>query len=704
MECCLMRLGKILLIAFLAVVLILAVGVVILLNLDFNEYKEQIAAEAKKATGRELKIGGDLKLNLFTFSPGLTVSDVRFANAAWGSRPNMAQIEWFEVKVDLLPLINGRLAVDRIVLSGANILIEKNKAGQGNYEFKSTAASQPKAQDPGKAGEKSPAGGSKSGNLQSIGIKEVRIERSVLTYRDAAAAKPLVLGVKTMRLTGGTDDPLKIEMTGDYNKAPFSVDGKFGSLSHLLKAVKPWPLDIVAKAGGATVTVKGTVAKPLEAAALNVTFSVAGDDLSKLEGLAGASVPPLGPYAISGVVTGRADTAIKVGNLSAKIGKSSLTGVAELRLKGRPALSATLQSDLLDLNDFLKPAEAVKVKSTPAGKGKTPAAKKGKSSDRLFPDDPLPVEGLRAADASVDLMVKKVAGQKVAIKDLNAKLRLRDGDLSLDPLSVHVAKSTINSRIRLNAKPVTPVLSVKLSGKQVDIGKLLGDLGVTDVVIGAIDADIDVNGSGKSVRALMAGLDGKTSIVMGKGRMKSDALEGLLGGVGKALTQFVVGKKSEYTVINCFINKFDVKNGVATSKTTVFDTEYASIFGKGNINLGTERIAFDVDPQPKSSKLSATAVPLEVRGTLAKPTYALNKAAAIGRVGGIVGALTGKQVPGLTGGGSGAATGNPCVQGDGGATPRAAKKAPAPSVKDLKKDAKDIGKQLEKDLKGLFGR
>lgn len=701
-----MRFGKIVLIGLLAVFVILAAGVVILLNLDFNEYKEQIAAEAKKATGRDLKIAGDLKLNLFTLSPGLSVSDVRFANAEWGSRPDMAQIERFEVKVDLLPLLNGKLAVDKLVLSGANILIEKNKAGNGNYEFKTTAAAQSASPSPGKSAKKPSADASKPGKLQSIGIKEVRIERSVLTYRDAAAAKPLVLGVKTMRLSGGTDDPLNVEMEGDYNKAPFSVDGKFGSVSHLLEAAKPWPLDVGAKAGGATVTIKGTVAKPLEAAALNVKFSVAGDDLSKLEGLAGAPVPPLGPYAISGVVTGQADTAVKVGNLSAKVGKSLLTGTAEMRLKGRPALSATLQSDLLDLDDFVKPAEGATAKSAPSGKGKQPSASKGKSAERLFSDDALPVDGLRAADASVDLLVKKVAGQKVAMKDLDVKLRLRDGDLSLNPLSVHVAKSTINSQIRLNAKPATPALAVKLSGKKIDIGQLLNELGVTDVVIGAIDADVDVNGSGKSVRALMAGLDGNTSIVMGKGRMKSDALDGLLGGAGKTLTQLVVGKKSEYTVINCFANQFDIKNGIAKSRVTAFDTEYARIVGDGSINLGTERITFTVDPQPKSSKLSATAVPVEIGGTLAKPTYTLNKAAVVGKVGGLVGALTGKGGNLLGGNSGGAVPSGSCLQVGKAAAPKATSKkaAPPPSVKDLKKDAKDIGKQLEKGLKGLFGR
>ncbi len=703
-----MRFGKIVLIGLLAIVLILVVGVVILLNLDFNEYKEQIATEAKKATGRELKIGGDLKLNLFTLSPGLAVNDVRFANAPWGSRKDMARFDRFEVKVSVPPLLGGKLVVKRLVLTGADILIERNKAGRGNYEFTAAAApgkKTPTATQPARK-QKKASGDSAPGALPSVGIDEVLIDRARLTYRDAASGQKLVLGVKRMRLRGGTDDPLEIEIDGDFNKAPFRVDGRFGPLAQLLKAAKPWPLSVDVKAGGATVGVKGTVAEPLKSANLDVKFSVAGKTLSDLSGFAGAPVPPLGPYALSGRLKGRADTAVTLSGLSVKMGKSALSGGAKINLKGRPAASVTLKSDFLDLADFVKPTGGPAKKKSAAKKGKRPAAKSKKKSGRLFPADPLPLDGLRAADVSLDMQVKKVLAQGIQMRNLRVKLQLRDGDLSVRPLTAGVAKGKIDSQIRLNASQATPQLSIKLSGKKIDIGRLLAELGVTDVIIGTVDTKIDLSGSGTSVRKLMAGLNGKTSIVMGKGRMKSDALDSVVGGAAKVVTQLVFGKKSEYTVVNCFVNQFDMKNGVAKSRNTVFDTEYARIVGTGKINLGTERIAMDVDPQPKSAELNAAAVPLEIRGTLAKPTYALDKAAAVGRIGDIVGALTGKQRAASGGGKAKTGKGISCFQSGGGAKAGATKKEQARprSSKNLPKDSRDLGKELEKGLKGLFGR
>lgn len=102
-----MRIAKILAIAGVVIVVLLGAAAVILSTLDFNEYKQQIADEAKKATGRDLAIEGDLRLNIFTLNPGLAVAGVRFANAPWGSKPDMATIKRFEVKVSLLPLLSG---------------------------------------------------------------------------------------------------------------------------------------------------------------------------------------------------------------------------------------------------------------------------------------------------------------------------------------------------------------------------------------------------------------------------------------------------------------------------------------------------------------------------------------------------------------------------------------------------------------------
>jgi len=174
-----MRIAKILMIVGIAVVLFIVGAAVVLMNMDFNEYKPEIAAEVKKATGRDMTIDGDLRLNLFTLNPGLEVDGVKFANASWGSRADMAVIKRFEVKVSIMPLLSGTLDVDRVVIEGADILIERNKQGQGNYEF--TAAD--KASAPSKPAEQPKEGTSGGGSdLPALSVRKITIEDSRVTY------------------------------------------------------------------------------------------------------------------------------------------------------------------------------------------------------------------------------------------------------------------------------------------------------------------------------------------------------------------------------------------------------------------------------------------------------------------------------------------------------------------------------------------
>jgi uncharacterized protein involved in outer membrane biogenesis len=81
MEYTVKRFMKIIAIIVFLFVALIATGIAYLVTVDFNEFKPEIQAEAKKATGRNLVIDGDLKLNIFTLSPGLAVNGVRFQNA-----------------------------------------------------------------------------------------------------------------------------------------------------------------------------------------------------------------------------------------------------------------------------------------------------------------------------------------------------------------------------------------------------------------------------------------------------------------------------------------------------------------------------------------------------------------------------------------------------------------------------------------------
>src|SRR5262245_11759569 len=110
------------------VVVVIGGAFIAIQSIDFNEYRSTIADQAKQATGRELKIAGELKVGL-SLTPTVAVDDVSFANAPWGSRPEMATIKRFETELELLPLIFGDIKVHRVVLKGADILLETNAKG-----------------------------------------------------------------------------------------------------------------------------------------------------------------------------------------------------------------------------------------------------------------------------------------------------------------------------------------------------------------------------------------------------------------------------------------------------------------------------------------------------------------------------------------------------------------------------------------------
>jgi len=706
-----MRIAKILMYVGIVVVLFVVGAAIVLMSLDFNQYKPEIAAEVKKATGRDLAIGGDLKLNLLTFSPGLKVDDVKFQNASWGSRPEMAIIKRFEVKVSLLPLLSGNLDVDRVVVEGADILIERNKAGQGNYEFVAKEAGE-KESAPAKSGEKAKKGSGES-ELPSLEVGQITIADSRVTYKDAASNQTLVLGVEKLAVSAGAGDPLTVDMKGSYNGEAFTVKGKMGELAELLKPTKPWPVSLDASAGGAQVSAKGSVAFPAKASGIDLSVDVKGDDLSKMSKLAGSPVPPLGPYALKAKVTGSMDKAIELTGLDAKMGKSGIAGKAMLQLKDKPSIEATLTSDLIDLNDFIKGAAgkgAAGSGGTSSGGGSAGSTSGAKGDKRLFPDDPLPVDALKAADAKIDLAVKKLVANKIVVDNLKTVVTLRNGDLAVSPLKGDVAKGKIDSTVHLNASQGTPSLDVKFGGEKIDIGHLLTEMDVTDLLYGVINTDIALQGRGKSVRQIMAGLNGKTSIVMGEGKMKSSALDTYVGGAATVLAQLVAGKKSQYTVINCFLNQFDIKNGLATSKIMLFDTEYAQIKGAGTINLGTEQIKYTLDPEPKSVTVN-TAVPVEVTGPLADPSIGLNPLATAAKIGGLVGTVLFPPAAIVTLGELGVGDNNDCVKQAGGKQP--AQPAAEGGVKGTVKGVvegvgktldEDVKKTLDEGLKKLFGK
>lgn len=107
---------------------------VLLVTYDYNKLKPHIAQMVKDATGRELNLGGEVDLAI-GFSPALVVTDIAFANASWGSQPEMITVQRLQVQVRLLPLLRRNVEVNNISLAGVELLLETDPNGKGNWDF-----------------------------------------------------------------------------------------------------------------------------------------------------------------------------------------------------------------------------------------------------------------------------------------------------------------------------------------------------------------------------------------------------------------------------------------------------------------------------------------------------------------------------------------------------------------------------------------
>src|SRR3546814_16105144 len=95
------------------VVLLIAVGVVISL-IPLDSYKGAIQARVKEATGRDLRIDGDISLSLFP-PVAVSVENVGFANAPGPKSPAMATIDRPHLALQTLPLIYGQPPTDTFI-------------------------------------------------------------------------------------------------------------------------------------------------------------------------------------------------------------------------------------------------------------------------------------------------------------------------------------------------------------------------------------------------------------------------------------------------------------------------------------------------------------------------------------------------------------------------------------------------------------
>jgi len=362
-------------------------------------------------------------------------------------------------------------------------------------------------------------------------------------------------------------------------------------------------------------------------------------------------------------VTGRfADTAPQVYKLSdfdAALGDSHSSGWLELDTAGqRPQLKAELSSDNLDLRPFLgypqhhsDVAAQTEERGSPKEKkteAKTDGSESGDRKAKVFPAEPLPLAELQKIDADLKYRGKQVLLSSMAFNDLVVEILLRDGNLDIKPFKFTIGGGSADGWINLHSRKKPAEVSTSLTINQMAIGPMLDQLEYTRSIEGNLDAMVDLDGSGDSIAALMAGLNGDIRIAVKDGKAESKYLDLLAKYLGSGILQMInpFQQKREYAPINCFVDTVAIDNGEADIKL-LLDTDQTSIFGAGTINLKTEALDLGIKPTPKKGELPANisfnlnqfSQPFRLGGTLANPQLSIDPEQTALLLGKIAGAL-----------------------------------------------------------------
>ena len=602
----------------------------IVLSYDYNKLKPRIAELAKQYSGRELTLGGDIEVGLGLF-PTLVVNDVAFQNAAWGTRPQMAQTKRLEVQIALLPILGGDIHIRQLTAVDPAFLIEINKSGQWNLDFDDPPESEP---------------GTSTDPVALIRqyfpkVKEVQIEGGIFTYRDHRSGRSEEFAIEKLKLESSRFGlPLDVDLKFTHNKVAVEINGELGPFSGIRNPDEQWPVDLNLAAVGSKISITGHISDVLAVKGLDLRLAAKGTDIANFQQLTDKPIPIKGPFDIAGHLTAPTTENLKISDITVLLGESRISGeIAFTQKSPRPQFNAQFHSTLLDLRPFIK-------RGTGGSQTTSPTGQKQPQGDRVFSAEPLDLKYLQQVDAGVSFRADQILGHRIALDKFQIDLSLKDGRLTVKPLMAQIGGGNFSSNFDILAKENHANLTANITAKKIDFGEMLKQLEIFDDLDGVADFDIHLSGQGKSVAALMAELNGDIIAIMRQGRVPVDYLNLLGADITTGLLSLInpLEKKIDRASVNCVVCDFNIQDGLAQSDVIIIDDPEKTLFSKGTIDLKTEALDFEIYTKPKkgigtretgklSLSLSQITKPFKLGGTLANPSLGISPERTLTTVG-----------------------------------------------------------------------
>lgn len=416
--------------------------------IDWGQYRGRIAEAAEDALGRRLDIGGDLSLSLLPL-PTLVAEDVRLANLAEGSVPDMARVAEVRVRVSLPDLLGGNIRVESIRLVEPVVVLERLPSGRANWTFEPPPpppgpeaspargpAGGPVAQPPGAAG------GDDAPPLD-LRLDHVEIVDGRVLYRDPGAGveeaiSDIDVQLSAQSLTG----PFKGQGSLVARDLPVRLEAAVGALDSDRAA--PLRVDATALEGAASLRFSGLLTSGDGDRMVRGDLALAADRLPALLATAGLPEPPPAlarAVALEGALSAGAGQAT-LDNVSLRLGDAEARGSLSAAYGGEvPRLEVDLSVSSIDVAKWMTVKEQPATEPTAAAVPAPPEPVDGGEPVETAPaptadDDDMPALTLPTGiEVALDLRAEAVAWRGGVVRQAHLAADLANGELTLHELT-----------------------------------------------------------------------------------------------------------------------------------------------------------------------------------------------------------------------------------------------------------------------------
>ncbi|HUR39556.1 MAG TPA: AsmA family protein [Verrucomicrobiae bacterium] len=637
---------------FFALVVLAAIALPLIFNP--NDYKDEAAVAAKDATGRELKINGDIELSLFPWL-GAKVADVSLANAeGFGPEP-FARIARVDLRVRLKPLLfDKRVEVGKILVDGLALNLQKDASGKNNWSDLADHKGETKKEEPAPA----------EGKPLAFSIGGIDISNASFHYTDkqtGAAYKVDQLSIETGPVELGKPLDVAIAFLVNSAQPPLESEVKlvFTALADTDKKVyelKDLKLDSTTKGasvpgGSQKASVRagvrydgaaGTLAMSdavLEAAGLKVNATLNGQNLAgdalKLTGKLASNIfnpkdvarsfgIELPPTADASALTSASFAAdiggdnqnARLEKLQLKLDQTTAAGSLAIVNFADPLITFALKADRFDADRYLAP------------ESKDKAAESG-ASNRDFKNTQLPVEALDKVNAKGTIELASLKLKNLQMSNIRVTLDAPKGKVKTEEMTATLYGGQVKQTARItpaggaSAKPKYD-LTMGLNG--VNSAPLQNDLIGKNYLSGLASFTLNVSSGGATVGDVLRALSGAVATNLKDGAVEGFNLDATLASAkalygGQPLPPSGAPQRTEFRDLK---GSGKIENGVLDTDTLNVQGSWYQLGGDGKVDLFEQTVNYVLYPtvtggSDKYKELQGTKIPVSVTGTWADP-------------------------------------------------------------------------------------